>query len=361
MPARESRACRRTRARPGGSPARGAARGAHLVASHDRGRRRSRQDHHLLDDRSRLARDGPRPGLARGQLRRGRPSQLALERRRVARRGGRRVRSLDAQPHVEIAVLTNVELDHHATFALARGAARGVPRSSSLARVPRGRDLGPSRAARAGDQLLRSREVSVLAIVRYDVPSRAPHDWRLALSVAGERGAAVGAGRPQRAQRDRGARGRRLARRRRGSRDRRRSSASRAPCGAFSASAPQHARSPVVIDDYAHHPTEVAVTLSAARTLDPKRLVAVFQPHLYSRTALLADEFGAALAQADVIALLDVYPARERARGPSRRKRAHARARRTQARRRASGPLAGRRSTRQRRRCSSCSTPGTCA
>jgi UDP-N-acetylmuramate--alanine ligase len=72
-------------------------------------------------------------------------------------------------------------------------------------------------------------------------------------------------------------------------------------------------RGAVVIDDYAHHPTEVAATLSAARTLNPKRLVAVFQPHLYSRTALLADEFGVALAQADVIVLLDVYPARERA------------------------------------------------
>jgi UDP-N-acetylmuramate--alanine ligase len=69
----------------------------------------------------------------------------------------------------------------------------------------------------------------------------------------------------------------------------------------------------VVIDDYAHHPTEVAATLSAARTLHPTRLVAVFQPHLYSRTAQLAEEFGRALAQADVVALLDVYPARERA------------------------------------------------
>jgi UDP-N-acetylmuramate--alanine ligase len=72
-------------------------------------------------------------------------------------------------------------------------------------------------------------------------------------------------------------------------------------------------RGAVVIDDYAHHPTEVAATLSAARTLHPKRLIAVFQPHLYSRTALLADEFGIALAQADVIVLLEVYPARERA------------------------------------------------
>ena len=71
-------------------------------------------------------------------------------------------------------------------------------------------------------------------------------------------------------------------------------------------------RGAVVVDDYAHHPTEVAATLSAARTLHPKRLVAVFQPHLYSRTAQLAEEFGVVLALADVIALLDVYPARER-------------------------------------------------
>jgi UDP-N-acetylmuramate--alanine ligase len=53
--------------------------------------------------------------------------------------------------------------------------------------------------------------------------------------------------------------------------------------------------------------------LDAARSLHPKRLVAVFQPHLYSRTALLSEEFGAALARADVIVLLDVYPAREQA------------------------------------------------
>jgi UDP-N-acetylmuramate--alanine ligase len=67
-----------------------------------------------------------------------------------------------------------------------------------------------------------------------------------------------------------------------------------------------------VIDDYAHHPTEVAATLNAARTLGPKRLIAVFQPHLYSRTALLAEEFGAALSIADIVVVLDVYPARER-------------------------------------------------
>jgi UDP-N-acetylmuramate--alanine ligase len=68
-----------------------------------------------------------------------------------------------------------------------------------------------------------------------------------------------------------------------------------------------------VYDDYAHHPTEVAATIAAARTLEPARVVAVFQPHLYSRTLGLHREFGAALARADVVVVLDVYPARERA------------------------------------------------
>jgi UDP-N-acetylmuramate--alanine ligase len=68
-----------------------------------------------------------------------------------------------------------------------------------------------------------------------------------------------------------------------------------------------------VYDDYAHHPTEVAATLAAARTLTPSRLVVVFQPHLYSRTRALAREFGLALAGADTVVVLDVYPARERA------------------------------------------------
>ena len=69
-----------------------------------------------------------------------------------------------------------------------------------------------------------------------------------------------------------------------------------------------------IFDDYAHHPTEVRATLEAARTLGAKgRLVACFQPHLYSRTRLLAREFGRALALADLVVVLDVYPARERA------------------------------------------------
>jgi UDP-N-acetylmuramate--alanine ligase len=69
----------------------------------------------------------------------------------------------------------------------------------------------------------------------------------------------------------------------------------------------------LVVDDYAHHPTEVAATLEAARTLAYDRVVAVFQPHLYSRTARHAPEFGQALAGADEVVVLDVYAARERA------------------------------------------------
>jgi UDP-N-acetylmuramate--alanine ligase len=66
-----------------------------------------------------------------------------------------------------------------------------------------------------------------------------------------------------------------------------------------------------IYDDYAHHPTEVRAALSALRELQPSRLIAVFQPHLYSRTKALATEFGAALTLADEVVVLDVYPARE--------------------------------------------------
>jgi UDP-N-acetylmuramate--alanine ligase len=66
-----------------------------------------------------------------------------------------------------------------------------------------------------------------------------------------------------------------------------------------------------IYDDYAHHPTEVAATLEALRELRPRRLIAVFQPHLYSRTKAHADRFGAALAAADEVGVLDVYAARE--------------------------------------------------
>lgn len=67
-----------------------------------------------------------------------------------------------------------------------------------------------------------------------------------------------------------------------------------------------------VYDDYAHHPTEVRATLTTAKaTAGDGRVVAIFQPHLFSRTASLSREFGAALAIADIVVVMDIYPARE--------------------------------------------------
>ncbi len=66
-----------------------------------------------------------------------------------------------------------------------------------------------------------------------------------------------------------------------------------------------------VVDDYAHHPVEIAATLAAARSRHPGRIVVLFQPHLYSRTKALVREFGEALAGADVVVVTDIYAARE--------------------------------------------------
>jgi UDP-N-acetylmuramate--alanine ligase len=203
---------------------------------------------------------------------------------------------------VQVAVLTNVELDHHASFR-------------SLAEL---REAFAEFLARASQAIVVWDRSELLALapegantIAYDAaaPLTGPHGsefrWRgqqVTLSVPGAHNAlnataALEATCLAGAQKGRapawlagfsGA-GRRFQR-----------------VGTTSAGA-------VVIDDYAHHPTEVAATLQAARTLSPQRLVAIFQPHLYSRTAMLSREFGQALAHADVVALLDVYPARERA------------------------------------------------
>ena len=70
----------------------------------------------------------------------------------------------------------------------------------------------------------------------------------------------------------------------------------------------------LVVDDYAHHPTEITATLSAARQVHPeRRLVALFQPHLYSRTRDFARQFGKALNAADVALVTEIYPSRESA------------------------------------------------
>jgi UDP-N-acetylmuramate--alanine ligase len=200
---------------------------------------------------------------------------------------------------VEIALLTNVELDHHATFA-------------SLAQVREAfrEFLSRARTAVVWDrpELLELRDGPVVA---YDVgeltlTAQGSHfhwnGYQVSLAVPGAHNAldAVGA---LEAARLAGADG----------------ALAVAALGGFRGAGRRFAllgssaHGALLYDDYAHHPTEVQATLGAARTLAPRRLVAVFQPHLYSRTALLAREFGAALALADAIVVLDVYPARERA------------------------------------------------
>ena len=66
-----------------------------------------------------------------------------------------------------------------------------------------------------------------------------------------------------------------------------------------------------IIDDYAHHPTEIITTLLAERQTEPKRLICVFQPHRYSRTQFLQDEFGRAFTASDLLIMTDVYAAGE--------------------------------------------------
>ncbi len=70
-------------------------------------------------------------------------------------------------------------------------------------------------------------------------------------------------------------------------------------------------RGVLVVDDYAHHPTEIAATLTAAMRGGHERVIAVFQPHLYSRTRYLQREFGRALTLADEAIVTEIFPARE--------------------------------------------------
>jgi UDP-N-acetylmuramate--alanine ligase len=202
--------------------------------------------------------------------------------------------------HPHIAVLTNAELDHHSTY------------SSRL-------DLEQTFKvfmARAGDRAVvwdrpELRALCPPGAVPYDAPdvilsaSGSRFDWRgidVTLSVPGAHNAVNAAG-ALTASALAGADELRAAHSLEGFRGAKRR---------FERLGDTPAGVPVY-DDYAHHPTEVAAVIAAARTLAPARLVAVFQPHLYSRTRSLAREFGRALAAADISAVLAVYPARERA------------------------------------------------
>ena len=68
----------------------------------------------------------------------------------------------------------------------------------------------------------------------------------------------------------------------------------------------------VLYDDYAHHPDELAATIEAVRTMEHKRLVIAFQPHTYTRTKALFDDFVLQLRKADVLVLAEIYAAREK-------------------------------------------------
>jgi UDP-N-acetylmuramate--alanine ligase len=194
----------------------------------------------------------------------------------------------------DIAVVLNIELDHHATYG-------------SLAELnavfDRFRAAAPQRVV--APELARPGDV-VFAVEDLELrPGGSRFTWRgheVVLSVPGEHNARNAAAALEAA---------RLA-----GADEARAVAALADFAGAGRRFEELGRTPsgaTVVDDYAHHPTEVAATVAAARSLQPRRLVAVFQPHLYSRTRELYREFGAALAGADVVVVLDVYPARERA------------------------------------------------
>jgi len=172
-----------------------------------------------------------------------------------------------AELRPRIAVVTNVDLDHHATFGSRAEVAELF--EAWLADVPavvRGEGLAPydGPLAIAGAHNRRN-AASALAALELAGVSREE-----AIGVLAEfRGAA-----------------RRLEHR-------------------------GDAGSVAVYDDYAHHPAEIAATLDALRNGEGGRLLVLFQPHLYSRTRHLARELADSLAAADIVAVTDVYPARE--------------------------------------------------
>jgi UDP-N-acetylmuramate--alanine ligase len=198
---------------------------------------------------------------------------------------------------VQIAVVTNVELDHHATYA-SLAELREVFRAFLAA--------APQAVVWDRPELLALRTGPVVA---YD--SAAPtlgaggsrfewHGHDVALAVPGAHNALNASGALE-AARLAGADMQRAIKALAGfhGAERRFQLLGEGPGGAL------------LYEDYAHHPTEIEATLKAARTFAHERLVAVFQPHLYSRTEQLARELGRALALADVVVLTGIYAARE--------------------------------------------------
>ncbi|MDQ5819865.1 MAG: Mur ligase family protein [Actinomycetota bacterium] len=175
----------------------------------------------------------------------------------------RTVESLEPQ----IAVVTNVDLDHHATFGSRAEVAELL--ETWLARAPqgvRGWELDPVTIPLSvpGDHNRRNAAAALATLELVGIPRSESEPVLAQFSGAG----------------------RRLERR-------------------------GQAHGVSVVDTYAHHPAEIAADLEATRETATGRLLVLFQPHLYSRTRHLAAEFGATLAQADAVAVADIYAARE--------------------------------------------------
>ena len=201
--------------------------------------------------------------------------------------------------NVEVAVVTNVELDHHDNYrslAELREVFRSFLSKPAAAVIPNSPELLELR----GDLPVTAFEIDSLELR----PGGSQFDWRgqqVTLNVAGAHNAgnalaALEAALLAGVDQD----------------DAVRAIASFSGVGRRFEELGRSESGALIIDDYAHHPTEIAATIAAARTLGSKRVVAVFQPHLYSRTERLAAEFGRALAAADVVCVLDVYGAREK-------------------------------------------------
>ncbi len=167
----------------------------------------------------------------------------------------------------EIAVVTNVELDHHTTFASAAEVEELFERwLDQVPQVVRAWELEPVsfELAIPGEHNRSNAAAALAALKRAGVERAAAEPVLARFRGAGRRFEIVG---------ERGG--------------------------------------VTVVDDYAHHPSEIAATIAAARERSDGRVLVLFQPHLYSRTRHLAHEFGEALSAADAVCVTEIYRARE--------------------------------------------------
>jgi len=168
----------------------------------------------------------------------------------------------------EIAVVTNVELDHHATFASAAEVEELFERwLADVPQVVRGWELEPVgfELALPGEHNRRNAAAALAALALAGVPRAEAEPVLARFRGAGRRFETVG-----------------------------------------------EKNGVTVIDDYAHHPSEIVATVTAARERTDGRVLLLFQPHLYSRTRHLAHELGAALSTADAACVTEIYQAREK-------------------------------------------------